>query len=176
MYQWSDITNTGITGDANDVLHLKIDRRQKWNEWCLGHDLFIYLFIYYFYYIFRIPIFYVVWGEELCLLTTHDGRRHHSANLRSPAWQSSTLPLCYGRLRFSTCKAILGRGQPGLMKWFLLWIMALVQDRSVDMLTSSPARYHCTTDTPGRHPPPPPFPSRHAAEFSWLSLLSNPDL
>ena len=27
------------------------------------------------------------------------------------------------------CKAILGRGQPGRMRWILLWIMPLVQDR-----------------------------------------------
>ena len=26
--------------------------------------------------------------------------------------------------------------------------MPLMQDRSLDLLTSSPARYHCTTDAP----------------------------
>ena len=45
------------------------------------------------------------------------------------------------------CKAILGRGQPGLMRW-ILWNMPLVQDRSLDLLTSSPVRYHCATDAP----------------------------
>ena len=42
-------------------------------------------------------------------------------------------------------KAILGRGQPGLMRLILSWIMPLVQDRSLDLLTSSPSRYYCTT-------------------------------
>ena len=52
------------------------------------------------------------------------------------------------RPRFCTAKAIQGRGQPGLMRRILLRIMPLVQDGSLDLLTSSPARYHCTTDTP----------------------------
>ena len=42
-------------------------------------------------------------------------------------------------------KAILARGQPGLMRWILLWIM---QDLSLDLLISSPARYHCAVDGP----------------------------
>ena len=46
------------------------------------------------------------------------------------------------------CKAILGRGQPGLMRWILLWIMPLVQDRLLDLLTSSPECYHCKKDVP----------------------------
>ena len=33
-----------------------------------------------------------------------------------------------------------------LMRWILFWIMPVVQDRSLDLLTSSPACYHCTTD------------------------------
>ena len=50
--------------------------------------------------------------------------------------------------RFCTCKTILGRGQLGLMRLILLWIMQLVQDGSLDQETSSrrPARYLCTTD------------------------------
>ena len=48
--------------------------------------------------------------------------------------------------RSCTCKAILGRGQPGLMRWIFLWCMPLAQDRSFDLFTSNPARYHCTTD------------------------------
>ena len=32
------------------------------------------------------------------------------------------------------------------MIWILLWIMPLVQDRSLDLLTSNAARYYCTTD------------------------------
>ena len=48
----------------------------------------------------------------------------------------------------SVLKDILGRRQPGLMRWFLLWIMPLVQDRSLDLLTSSPACYHCAMDAP----------------------------
>ena len=50
------------------------------------------------------------------------------------------------RPRFCTVKTIPGRRQPGQMKWILLWIMPLVQDQSLDLLTSSPARYHCATD------------------------------
>ena len=30
----------------------------------------------------------------------------------------------------------------------LIGIMSPVQDRSLDLLTSSPVRYHCTTDAP----------------------------
>ena len=33
-----------------------------------------------------------------------------------------------------------------LIRWILLWIMPLLQDRSVDLLTSSPPRYHFSTD------------------------------
>ena len=43
------------------------------------------------------------------------------------------------------CKAILRRGQPELMMNFVM-NHALVQDPSLDLLTSSPACYHCTTD------------------------------
>ena len=57
------------------------------------------------------------------------------------------------RLRFYNCKAILGRGQPGRMRRILLWIMPLPQDLSLDLLTSSPALYHYTTDAPTPTPP-----------------------
>ena len=33
-------------------------------------------------------------------------------------------------------------------RYILLWIVPLVQDQSLDMLTSIPARYHCATDAP----------------------------
>ena len=46
------------------------------------------------------------------------------------------------------CRAILGQGQPGLMRWILFWMMPLVQDLSLGLLTSSPTFYHCTTDAP----------------------------
>ena len=52
---------------------------------------------------------------------------------------------------FCTCKAILGRGQPGLMVLILLWIVPLVQDRSLDLLTSSLARCHSTSDAPSQN-------------------------
>ena len=52
------------------------------------------------------------------------------------------------KVTFLHCKAILGRGQSGLMGRILLWIMPLVQDRSFDMLTSSPECYNCTTAAP----------------------------
>ena len=37
-------------------------------------------------------------------------------------------------------------GDHGRMRWILLWNMPLVQDRSLDLLASSPTRYQCTTD------------------------------
>ena len=49
------------------------------------------------------------------------------------------------RPRFCTSKAIHCRGEPGLI---LLWIMPLVQDWSLDLLTSSPAWYQSTTNAP----------------------------
>ena len=39
------------------------------------------------------------------------------------------------------CEAMLGRGQPGLMIPILLLIMPLVQDRSLNLLTSSQVCY-----------------------------------
>ena len=36
------------------------------------------------------------------------------------------------------CKATLGRGQCRLMRWISLWIMPLLQDRSLDLLIGSP--------------------------------------
>ena len=53
---------------------------------------------------------------------------------------------CCVRPRFCTVKAILGWRQPGRMRWILLWTMPLAQDQSLDVLVSSPGRYHCTTD------------------------------
>ena len=40
------------------------------------------------------------------------------------------------------CKAIQGRGKPGLMRWILMWNTLQVQDRVLDLLTCSPVRYH----------------------------------
>ena len=50
------------------------------------------------------------------------------------------------------CKVKLGRGRPGLMRWYLLCIMFLVQDRllDVDQQSSTLPLYH------GRPPPPSP--------------------
>ena len=45
------------------------------------------------------------------------------------------------------CKLTLGVVEHGLMRWILPWIMPLAQDRSFYLLASSPAHYHCTTDT-----------------------------
>ena len=45
-------------------------------------------------------------------------------------------------------KAILGWGQPRPMRSILLGVMPLVQNRSLNLLTSSPAHYHCTADAP----------------------------
>ena len=54
--------------------------------------------------------------------------------------------LVLNRPRFCTWTAILG--QHVLMRWLLLCIIPLVQDRSLYLLTSSPACYHCTTYAP----------------------------
>ena len=43
----------------------------------------------------------------------------------------------------------LDREQFWLIRWILLWIMPTVQDQSLHLLTSSPARYYCATDVPG---------------------------
>ena len=50
--------------------------------------------------------------------------------------------------QFCTCKAKLGQGHPGLMRWILLWVMPLVQECSLILLISSPVRYHWITDAP----------------------------
>ena len=61
------------------------------------------------------------------------------------------------------CKAILSRGQHWEMM-NLLWFMPMVQDRSLDLLTRSPAHYHGTTDAPTtilkQGPIPPSKPSK----------------
>ena len=46
------------------------------------------------------------------------------------------------------CKAILGQGQCGLMRWIWLWLTPLVQDQSLDLLTCSPTHYQWATDAP----------------------------
>ena len=51
-------------------------------------------------------------------------------------------------------KTWLGLEQPGLMRWVLLWIMPQVQDWSIDLLTSNPWCYYCTTDAPPITPTP----------------------
>ena len=49
---------------------------------------------------------------------------------------------------FCTVRLILGRGQPGLWRRILLRIMLQVQDESVNLLTSSAAHDHCTMNNP----------------------------
>ena len=51
--------------------------------------------------------------------------RQWPSNYRMNEW-------CF-RQRFCTCTTIQGRGQPGLMRWILLWIMTLVQARSLNL-------------------------------------------
>ena len=46
------------------------------------------------------------------------------------------------------CKAIMGRGQTGLMRCSLVWIMPQVQDWSLDQYTCSKACYHWTITDP----------------------------
>ena len=50
------------------------------------------------------------------------------------------------RPRFCTVKAILGRGQPELVRWFLAWIIPLVQDHSRDMFINSLSRIYMPND------------------------------
>ena len=53
------------------------------------------------------------------------------------------------RPRFWTVRLYWARDNlGGLLRWILFWIMPLVQDRLLDQLTISPARYHCTTAAP----------------------------
>ena len=59
------------------------------------------------------------------------------------------------------CKVILGRGQPRPMSWVMIWIMPQVQDRSLDLLTWSPARFHCTTVA-----------SPHYISFTCIKLIN----
>ena len=47
---------------------------------------------------------------------------------------------------FCTVWLYWARDNMGEWDEFLLWIIPLAQDRSLDLLTSSPALYHCTTD------------------------------
>ena len=71
---------------------------------------------------------------------------------------------------FCTCKATLGWVQPGLMRWLLLWITPMEEDWSLDVLTSSPACYHNTTDDPlfrrVLHHTPCPSPPPHSLPAS----------
>ena len=73
-------------------------------------------------------------SEKLWVFEKNTCETQNNTGIRLNEW-------CF-KPRFCTCKAILGRGQPGVMRWILLWIMPLVQDRSLDLLTSSPARYN----------------------------------
>ena len=57
----------------------------------------------------------------------HEFCRHfETLNVNKMKWND----WCF-RQQFSTGKAMLGRRQPGLMTWILLWIIAVVQDRSL---------------------------------------------
>ena len=53
------------------------------------------------------------------------------------------------RPRFCTCKAIVGRGQPGLMNFAMN--RALVQDRPLDLLISSPVFQDYNISSDGDH-------------------------
>ena len=69
----------------------------------------------------------------------------HTQTLVLYWWKWNGNEWCF-RPRFCTVRRQTTRRQPGLKRWILLWIMPLVQDRSLDLLASIPARYHCTTD------------------------------
>ena len=44
---------------------------------------------------------------------------------------------------FLHCKAILGRGQPALIRWILVWIVTPGAGCLLCLLACSPAHYHC---------------------------------
>ena len=83
---------------------------------------------------------------------------------------------------------MLGRGQPGLMRWIMFWIMPLVQDWSLNLLISSPPRYTVLWMTNPRTPlpshpptyPPPPKNTHththtHTQLHTWIHWLSEHD-
>ena len=72
----------------------------------------------------------------------------HSLTRFPPIQCSKTRNYWCSRLRFCTIRLNRAANKLGYNEMNLLWIMPLVQDRSLDLLTSSPARYHCTTDAP----------------------------
>ena len=76
------------------------------------------------------------------------------------------------RPQFCIHKAILGQGQHGLMRWILLWILPLVQDQSLGLLTSSPACYYCTTKPP--HHPVVVRTLNNARGVQYIGIKSNP--
>ena len=53
--------------------------------------------------------------------------------------------------------------QPGRMRWILLWIIPLAQGRSLDLLASNPACYHCTMDAPLQR-------KKNALNITWLNI------
>ena len=77
-------------------------------------------------------------------------RWYHSPHIGSITITSSlSLTLthtkwCF-RPRFCTASLYCRTGR---MRWILLWIMPVVQDRTLDLLISSPVRYHCAMDAP----------------------------
>ena len=80
-------------------------------------------------------------SEALSMIFSVTGKHSTKSIGQLVIWRTCTIhemKWCF-RPWFCIVKAILGQGQPGLMKWILLWIM-------LDLLTSSPACYHCTMD------------------------------
>ena len=65
----------------------------------------------------------------------------HTARLSS--WDPRSNEWINGVLGHDSALVWLYWGQPGLIRKILLWIMSLVLDWSLDLLTSSPAHYHC---------------------------------
>ena len=85
------------------------------------------------------------WHSIHTFLMAH-GKRNRS-NSRNTTICKRVTEWCF-RPQFCTVNAILGLGQPGRMRWILVWTIPLVQDRSLDLLTSNPLRYHCATVAP----------------------------
>ena len=89
------------------------------------------------------------WFSAVSIGNGHQAALHMGppAFSTKPVWRGWMNKCCF-RLRICICKAILGRGQPRLIGWILLWIMPMVQNQSLDPLTSSPVHYHCAKDAP----------------------------
>ena len=75
-----------------------------------------------------------------------------SKNRSAPEWTQITVLKwndCCFRPRFCNVRLYCAGVQSWRMRWIWLWILlSLAHNRSLGLLSSSPARYHCITDAP----------------------------